>query len=386
MNELSLELPDGSNLNGVVDYIQDIFCIDLPYAPGMVFVGAQFQPAKGMEAISAGAADIDPQRALERCFGEIAETLSQFTAFKSDEVQIQENLPLVASKELSSDFGALGPDLGRDGWVSGLETLCQADRFVPASLCFRDLKGQLETETAFSSGFAAGQTLSAAIEVATLELIERDAVALWWYGGRPPRKIAAPFLDQAERFQKVMRKGSGDRQTILLDLSTDIDVPVVAAVSANADGGDVAFGYAARRSVSQAIVAALKELAQMELGNILCDLKVQSGKTDRLTPADFKVVKRRQHLSLGSSLFGCPPRERGLKPAGQDADIDAALQNAGLRRFVVEMTSPQIGVPVARVVCPQLQPLPVVFTSQRLTCAQTLYNGWSDTVVVCEPI
>ncbi|WP_420414261.1 YcaO-like family protein [Roseibium sp.] len=386
MNELSLELPDGSNLNGVADYIQDIFCIDLPYAPGMVFVGAQFQPAKGMEAISAGAADIDPQRALERCFGEIAETLSQYTAFKLDSTKIQEILPLATSDDLSAEFEALGSHLGEDGWVAGLEVLSQAECFIPASLCFRDLKGQSETETAFSSGFAAGPTLSAAIEAATLELIERDAVALWWYGGRPPRSIAAPFLDQAKLFQRVIRKGRGDRQTVLLDLSTDIEVPVVAAVSANADGGDVAFGYAARRSFSQAIEAALKELAQMELGSLLCDLKVQSGKTDRLTPADFKVIKRRQHLSLGSAPFVCAPRECGLKPTDQDADIDAALQNAGLRRFVVEMTSPQIGVPVARVVCPQLQPLPVVFASQRLTCAQTLYNGWSDTVVVCEPI
>jgi ribosomal protein S12 methylthiotransferase accessory factor len=388
LDSLDLELPKGSPLENVLPYIQDVFCIDLPYAPGMVFAGARFSPASGSRnsSMSAGAADTSRQMAFERCLGEIAETLSQFQAFQSDDLIIHPSITGSDPGDTALFEEAYGVGIAEAGWIKGQEVLSQSECYVPASTCFRALGGSSKPEKPFSSGFAAGTTLTAAIEAATLELVERDAIALWWHGGRPPRRIEAPSVKGAQDILNSMRGGRSERQTVLLDLTTGLDVPVVAAVSSNRDGNDLAFGYAARLTWHMAVEAALKELAQMELGNFLADLKERSGKGDHLTAQEIKLLERRDILNLQSPPFICSPNCPSASHEEPETALDAVLAGNGVQRFIVDVTSPRLGVPAARVICPQLQPLPIIQKGSRLICAQKLYNRWPDTVLMCEPI
>ena len=82
---------------------------------------------------------------------------------------------------------------------------------------------------------------------ACLELIERDAASLWWRGGsaasrRSTRARSAPRPSCKSSAPKAFAR----RRSWLLDITTDIGVPTVAAVSCGPDGFGFAFGLASR--------------------------------------------------------------------------------------------------------------------------------------------
>ena len=87
-----------------------------------------------------------------------------------------------------------------------------------------------------SSGLAFGVRLEDAIERAALEIIERDAVSIWWYGQvrRPEIEIDLKNFSLWKDFAAWMHKS--DRSFWMLDLTHDLGMPVAAAVSCNAGG------------------------------------------------------------------------------------------------------------------------------------------------------
>ena len=97
-----------------------------------------------------------------------------------------------------------------------------------------------------------------------MELVERDSVALWWYN-RAPR----PALDLdslAEPYVDVMREHYAglDRELWVLDLTSDLGIPVFAAVSHRKDGPaqDILIGFGAHLDPHTAALRALTELNQ----------------------------------------------------------------------------------------------------------------------------
>src|SRR4029077_15357944 len=101
---------------------------------------------------------------------------------------------------------------------------------------------------AMSTGCAAGPSFDAAASRALLELVERDAASLWWIGGHRPRPLA--FDDQAMtegvRLLSSLRQDNRRRASWLLDITSDLAIPCVAAVSVDDDGRGLACGLAAR--------------------------------------------------------------------------------------------------------------------------------------------
>ena len=63
------------------------------------------------------------------------------------------------------------------------------------------------------------------------------------------------------------------RRTWLLDITTDIGVPCVAAVSCRADGSGFAFGLAARPALEAAVRSAILEMCQLELADAVVATK-----------------------------------------------------------------------------------------------------------------
>lgn len=110
---------------------------------------------------------------------------------------------------------------------------------------------------ALSTGCAAGPSFEAAAARALLELVERDAASLWWIGGRRARPVAAAGAANVEavRLLASLREWSKERTTWLLDITTDIEIPTLAAVSVDADGRGLACGLAARPTFEQAAPA-----------------------------------------------------------------------------------------------------------------------------------
>lgn len=235
----------------------------------------------------------------------------------------------------------------RDGlaMVTAVDLLSHAAVAVPAQAVYLDCAAVLAEplqEEANSTGCAAGPDRETALATALRECVERDAVALWWHGGRPGAALPLEVIDaQQPRLYWWLHQRT--RRTLLLDLTSDIGLPVVVAVSADADGRVVATGTAARPLIADAALAAVTEMVQTEVG---IELAREAG--------DPEVLAWIRHGST---------RDQVQFRAGSAAKVSLALGHAALlqrlatlghRALAVDLTLPGDPLASVRVLVPGL--------------------------------
>lgn len=196
---------------------------------------------------------------------------------------------------------------------------------------------------ASSTGCAVGPDRERALATALWECVERDALALWWHGNRPAGALALELIDphQPRLFWWLHQRA---RRTVLLDLTTDIGLPVVAAVSSDPDGRKVAMGAAARPDPAEAALAAVTEMVQTE---VAMDLACEAGNPE--------VGEWTRHASTREQPQFQPRArpEAAAIPAGTGALLDR-LAGLGHRALAVDLTLPEDPMPSVRVLVPGL--------------------------------
>jgi ribosomal protein S12 methylthiotransferase accessory factor len=97
-----------------------------------------------------------------------------------------------------------------------------------------------------------------------MELVERDAVALWWYN-----RLRVPVVDLASfaepDFERMIQElAARGRELWVLELPTDLGVACHAAVSRRVDqvGEEIIFGFGSHFDAKISITRALTELHQ----------------------------------------------------------------------------------------------------------------------------
>lgn len=233
--------------------------------------------------------------------------------------------------------------------VAARDLVTGAARTVPAQAVFLDgaaLLSESLRQDADSTGCAAGPTMEAAAFAALCECVERDALALWWHGGQGAPTVPTALID--ERHPRLSWwLDNRARRTRLYDLTTDLGVPVVAAVSADAAGRSVALGCAARPRVAEAALSAVTEMVQSEIG---MDQARQAGDPEVArwdAQADWSVQP--QFAATGSSPLRDAPD--GLATCAGLAAHLAALGHAPL---AVTLTLPGDPLESLRVLVPGL--------------------------------
>ncbi|WP_299006393.1 YcaO-like family protein [uncultured Shewanella sp.] len=136
-----------------------------------------------------------------------------------------------------------------------------------------------------SNGCAAGNTVEEAILQGLLELIERDAVAIWWYNRLVCPEFDLSRIDEARLNKLKMTLSSSienwadrDNKDIanqapreagydfwVLDLTHDLGVPVMAAIGKHAVTGQFILGFGCHLQSEVAAERALTELCQLQL-------------------------------------------------------------------------------------------------------------------------
>src|SRR5690606_26525226 len=122
-------------------------------------------------------------------------------------------------------------------------------RLLPTGLLYYGTPAELSRGfvRADSNGSAAGASLEDALVQGFLELVERDAVALWWYNRtRQPAVDVAAFHDHwADRIRDVYAELG--RELWVLDVTSDLGVPAMAAISRRTGAGpeNITFGFGA---------------------------------------------------------------------------------------------------------------------------------------------
>jgi ribosomal protein S12 methylthiotransferase accessory factor len=188
---------------------------------------------------------------------------------------------------------------------------------------------------------------------AAMELIERDAVALWWRGGRRARPMGKVAVEAPLR----ARLDAGAR---LLDITTENGVPAVAAISFRADGAGFCCGTAARPDLAAAARAALVELCQNELAILLVEAKRSALGAAALNPRDLTHLRRHAVVRDGAVPIlhaegapGNPFLPDGDAAAGLDT-LAARLGATGMELLFLDQTRPGAGLPVLRAIVPGL--------------------------------
>jgi len=324
-----------------------MFLLRSPWAPGLRFIGAETKSrllngdGSAQASFSLSGSGEGLEEAFVSCVGEGIDRLAQIEC--PDDVTVIASLPEIADRVMPSAIAAIEQDMVGQAlckatplaWVSGklLDSGpdLDGDRSVllPADWCLRRTAGELclKPRTALSVGVAAGPNFEWAASRALLELIERDAASLWWMGGRRGKAVPLdePAMVKIARLVEHLRQQTNDRISWLLDITTDIGVPVIVALSCDRDGRQLAYGLAARLSIAEAARAAILELCQTELAILLAKIKRLENGEEGLLPTD------RAHLER-------EPRSNGEPREAQLGDLRArsvvALEH-GLREVVL---------------------------------------------------
>jgi ribosomal protein S12 methylthiotransferase accessory factor len=374
-----IEAQHGATFARLAQLTSRTFAMQSPWAPGLAFVGAEARGANG-QTFSLGGTGLALDDAVVSCLGEGVERLSQVEC----DGDVAQRLTIAAASDRLTagtlrllELRGVGPE-GESDWVEAADIATGRTILLPADWCLRRAAaGPLALpDTPLSTGAAAGPTAEAAAVAAILELVERDAAALWWEGGRRARPFASddPALATGTALLTQLRQDRTERISWHLDLTTDLGIPCVAAVSVAPAGDQLACGLAARLSAAEAMRAATFELCQMELGFQLIALKRQQRGDAALSQAERLQLARATAIDAETCLLLQPSgRPRRSSTAAQEdhgaalAVLQMALAAASIEVALVDLTRPQYGIPVMVAVAPDLQRLPSAVPVARLT-------------------
>lgn len=364
---------------------KEIFLLRSAWMPGLRFVGSkaigraasQRYVAKMLNFSLGGAAE-HLEDAVAACLGEAIERLSQLERLGdvkySRQYARQKRATSPPIRLLVEDALARNQVLPTDpiDWVEGTDLFEHEPTAIPADWCLRrGVGGPLaERVTLLSNGTAAGTSLDKATARAILELIERDAAAHWWHGGVRGRPIAHDGRAMAEAVKMLdgLRSGMEQRLSWVLDITTDLPVPVMAALSFDCDGSGFSCGLGAGWTTVDAARHAIIELGQMELALQLARYKQSTG-------AKLNEVEQR-HLLRAASVHAdrCElVHPRGTPRFPTDGAPSPDLD--GLKRLLakhkidltrIDHSRADMPLAVAQVISAELQPLPFARQSARL--------------------
>ncbi|MGJ6960532.1 TOMM precursor leader peptide-binding protein [Streptosporangium sp. G11] len=248
-------------------------------------------------------------------------------------------------------------------WTPMWSLTAKRQRLLPTDMLYFS-RGGHPSVRATSNGNAAGSSVEDAIVQGFLELVERDAVAIWWYNRtRQPAVDLGSFgdpwiADLRSRYEEI------GREFWVLDVTSDLGIPVMVAISRRVDkpAEDIMLGFGAHFDPRIAARRALTELGQLlpAVAGARAD-GTGYGRTDRhirdwwLTATTENQVylrpdETRDPRALGGYAY--TPR------ADLREDVEHAVTLAGrtgLDVLVLDQTRPDIGMPVVKVVVPGLR-------------------------------
>jgi putative methanogenesis marker protein 1 len=245
-------------------------------------------------------------------------------------------------------------------WVEGTDLMRDESLMVPAQAVFHPLSSPypplFRTST---NGLASGNTREEAIFHALTEVIERDAWSLVEVLRHAGPRITGTDGDTLSALMERFRQAEIEVQ--LRDITSDLGIPTVAAVADDTllkDPALLTIGMGTHTSATIAAIRALTEVAQSRLTQIHgarediphTDVRKQIGyeRTKRLNRYWFEAAEERPVEEL-----------RSLDTPDFLEDIHLILQrlqSRGIDRVIaVDLTRPEIGIPVVRVIVPGLE-------------------------------
>lgn len=216
-----------------------------------------------------------------------------------------------------------------------------------------------------SNGNASGNTIAEAVLQGFFELVERDAVALWWYNRLRRPGVAIDTFDEpyllelAEYYHRRYR-----RNIWALDITSDLGIPVFVAVSSQIDGPkeQILFGLGCHLDARIALQRAFAEMNQM-LGmmNYSDDKDGEQAleDNDTLTWLREATVANQPYMSPDPaqpiSSFADYPLQHSGNFLQDIKHCRHIIEDKGMEMLVLDQTRADVGMPVVKVVVPGLR-------------------------------
>ncbi len=246
-------------------------------------------------------------------------------------------------------------------------------RWVPTGLLYYSYSKVVPHDTpnrmsyyADSNGCAAGNTLEEATLQALLELVERDAVATWWYNEIPRcavdlSVVASPYLNDLQEWID----GEG-RDLWVLDITNDIGIPVFAAFSRKISPDDngseqLVVGFGAHLDPRIGMMRAITEVNQFFAS--LYSL----GDSDLRRAFDPGAVDWWETASVENKPYTAPGKDLPLLGISDLPDLSApdlldevnttiaCIESRGLEVLLLDQTRQDTGFPVMKALVPGMR-------------------------------
>ncbi len=195
---------------------------------------------KGLDAVQAEVSAI--AEAVERYSGVFRGDEIRHTAPLApvDDRYVPHNSVALFSDKQISSAGTVGrsqhwtppapSDVGEVEWSPLWSLTGNRFRFLPTAMMYYFYNGSSADQfLPTSNGCASGNSVEEAIVQGFLELVERDAFAIWWYNRLARPLISETVIGEATLSHK-RKLESGGIDVKYVDITTDLGIPAVAAV------------------------------------------------------------------------------------------------------------------------------------------------------------
>lgn len=254
-------------------------------------------------------------------------------------------------------------------WIEGFDLLAERTCWVPLEAVDMNWARQDGVTPVFrssSNGLASGNHAVEATVHALCELIERDATATWFADDSDPSGKATQLdlttVDDAECVAMLRLLARASVHVAAYDVTGGLGIPTYAAVIFDTPGSIRVLGYywgfGCHLTPAVALARALSEAVQCRLTSI-------SGSREDIAEDDYESDRNDDELVEMEKLISEPAPvlrfdvQRSLASASMEDDLATVL--AALRAgdhprvVVVDLSSPEYGVPVVKALVPSLR-------------------------------
>lgn len=226
-------------------------------------------------------------------------------------------------------------------------------KYLPTNCCYLGYHTRIQEPFCFDNpnGLASGSSLEEAILHGMFELIERDAVGIWWHNRiqRPAVDLTSfndPFIDQLlKTYQKLGKK------IWALDLTHDLGVPVFAALCSSLDKKEElpAVRFGAHLDPHIALTRALTELNQSPRALVATDSELY---TEVLVPQGYSYFYPLLGHEKKASDYSIP-QERDLLEG--ISICQKRIEKLGMEVLILDVSRPEVALKVVKVMVPGLR-------------------------------
>ena len=240
-------------------------------------------------------------------------------------------------------------------------------RYVPTAYCYHGYAQQynIQFTRADSNGCAAGNTKEEAIVQGFMELVERDAVALWWYNRlKKPAVDLSSFNDSYFQELTDYYNKKFKRDLWVLDITSDLNIPTFVAISRKHDqeAENILIQSGAHFDPHIAILSALTELSQSLYNAISFE---QTASIPKLS-TNIDALAWWQTAKIENQPYLTPDDTRILKvqadyPQNWSDDLYTDVMHCvkiaetkGLELLILDLTRPDVDLHVVKAIVPGL--------------------------------